>query len=154
MANEMPGYETILRNFRERRGLYILGAGVSAGTAPFGKGFWTEATIDHLRNSRSFPVVVPVHSELSQGMIDHSLSLSMPEIFPDREMRYGSEEFPLLEILHRMPDYSARLYMKYRLSAFRFSGRQSESYGVFQWFYPSMISNYTLFTSEPENPLG
>jgi hypothetical protein len=57
-------------------------------------------------------------------------------------MRYGSEEFPLLEILHRMPDYFARLYLKHRLSEFRFSGRQSESYHVFQWFYPSMISNY------------
>jgi hypothetical protein len=93
MANEMPSYESILRYFRERRGLYILGAGVSVGAAPFGKGFWTEPTVNYLRNSRSFPVVVPVHSELTQRMIDHSRSLSMPEIFPDREMRYGSEDF-------------------------------------------------------------
>ncbi|MDP2046058.1 MAG: hypothetical protein Q8L00_07595 [Deltaproteobacteria bacterium] len=139
----MPSYEFILGQFRALRGLYILGAGVSTGSAPLGKAFWTTAPLDYLRNLGSFSADIPVHAELTQKMIDNSRSLSMSEIFPDRPIRFGIEDSLIQRaILQRMPNCYARLYLKHCLSKFRFSGRQSDSYHIFRTFRRSLILNY------------
>lgn len=139
MTSNMPSYEFILGQFRTRRGLYILGAGVSTGAAPLGEAFWTAAPLDYLHNLGSFSADIPVHSELTQKMIDNSHRL----ILEDRAIRFGIEDSLLQwEILQRMPNYYARLYLKHRLSKFRFSGRQSDSYRIFQTFHRSLIMNY------------
>jgi len=130
----MPSYEFILGQFRTRRGLYILGAGVSAGSAPLGRDFWTTAPLDYLSNVSFFSADIPVHSELIKRMIDNSRR----DILENRV----EESFVQWAILQRMPAYYARLYLKHRLSKFRFSGRQSDSYRIFQTFHRSLILNY------------
>lgn len=139
MTSNIPSYEYLLRQFQTYRGLYILGAGVSAGAAPLGDAFWTAAPLDYLCNLGSFSADIPVHSELTQRMID----ISRRHILESRDIRIGNE-YPLirLEILQRMPDYYARLRLKYCLSKFRFSGRQIDSYRIFQTFHRSVIMNY------------
>ena len=139
MTSNMPSYEFILGQFRTRRGLYILGAGVSAGAALLGEAFWTAAPRDYLRNLSSFSADIPVHSELTQRMID----ISRRPILADRDIRIGNEDpFLRLAILQRMPDYYARLYLKHCLSKFRSSGRQIDSYRIFQTFQRSLIMDY------------
>jgi hypothetical protein len=137
MTSNMPSYEFILGQFRTRRGLYILGAGVSTGAAPLGDAFWTAAPHDYLRNLGSFSADIPVHSELTQKMIDNSRRL----ILVDCSIRFD-DPFLQFEILQRIPDYYARLCLKHRLSEFCFSGRQNDSYRIFQTFPRSLILNY------------
>jgi hypothetical protein len=124
------------------QGLYLLGAGASAGAVPLGEAFWTASPLDYLRHARSFPVAAPDHSELTRRMIKASRDLSLSEIIPDREVRPGADVLPYQELLQRLPDYYARLQLKHALSKARFSGRLSDSYRVFQLFRRSLIANY------------
>ena len=59
----LPSYEFILQHFQTQRGLYILGAGASAGSAPFGGEFSRVPSLDYLRNFGSFPAIIPAHDE-------------------------------------------------------------------------------------------
>jgi hypothetical protein len=138
----VPSYEFMLKHFRARPGLYILGAGASAGEAPFGENFMLGPALDYIPGG--FPVDIPTHSELSQKIIAIANGLSPADFFPERAIRLGTEEFPVYEMLRRLPDYYARLFMKHKLAAPRFLQRQSDNYRVFRAFYPSMILNYNL----------
>ncbi len=132
----------MLRNFQCRRGLYILGAGASAGSAPIGKDFFRAPARSYLRDFCGFSPIIPVHSELTQRMIDASHDISISEILPGREIRPSTEVAPYAEIVQRLNNYSARLDLKHLLAKARFSGQPSDSYRVFQFFYPSLIANY------------
>lgn len=132
MISNTPSYEFILRQFQTCGGLYILGAGVSAGAAPLGMDFWISTPTDYLGNVGSFSVDIPMHSELTQTMISKWSQSPAAQKAPSES----------LEVLQRIPDYFARLYLKHCLSEFRFSGRQNDSYRIFQYFYPSLILNY------------
>jgi hypothetical protein len=57
-----------------------------------------------LRNLRGVSTEIPVHSELTHRIIEHSSSLALSELFPEREIRTGSDDFPVIELLKRMPD--------------------------------------------------
>ncbi|MGO9995804.1 MAG: hypothetical protein ACLPTF_25280 [Steroidobacteraceae bacterium] len=140
--NVKPSLEFILRQFRSYPGLYVLGAGTSAGTAPLGRAFWTASSLDFLRNLGGFSVSIPVHSELTRRIIDGSSNLSLSEIFPGRAFRFEDEKSFYLEILERLPDYFARTYLKHLLAKANFSRQQSDSYRIFHCFRPSLIANY------------
>jgi hypothetical protein len=137
-----PSLEFILRQFGSYPGLYVLGAGTSAGTAPLGGSFWTASSLDFLRNLGGFSASIPVHSELTRRIIDGSSNLFLSEIFPGREFRFEDEKSFYLEILKRLPNYFARTHLKHLLAKANFSGRQSDSYRVFRCFRPSLIANY------------
>jgi len=137
-----PSLESVLRQFRSYPGLYVLGAGTSAGTAPFGRAFWTTSSLNFLRNLRGFSASIPVHSPLTRRIIDGSSDLSLSEIFPGREFRFEDEKSLYLEILERLPNYFARTYLKHVLAKANFSGRQSDSYRIFRCFRSSLIANY------------
>jgi hypothetical protein len=142
MISDQSIYELMLAQFRACRSLHIIGAGASVGLAPLGTKFWKASPIDYLRNFRPFPVAVPAHSLLVQRMVDASRGLTLSDIFPEWEIRPGTQEPPYWEILQRIPDYRARLHVKYLLSKAHFDGQQCDNYRVFRHFYPSLISNY------------
>jgi hypothetical protein len=96
-------YEFILRHFRARRGLYILGAGASAGIAPLGPAFWPAPT-DYLQQFRSFPAIIPQHDELTTGMIDSFRG----EILAAREIRPGTELPPFDRSVRTVRRHQAR----------------------------------------------
>jgi hypothetical protein len=137
-----PSLEFVLREFRSYPGLYLLGAGTSAGMAPLSRAFWTTSSLDFLRNLGGFSASIPVHSPLTRRIIDGSSNLSLSEIFPGREFRFADGQSLYLEILKRLPNYFARTYLKHVLAKANFSGRQSDSYRIFQFFRPSFIANY------------
>jgi hypothetical protein len=142
-----PSYEFILRHFQARPGLYILGAGTSAGSAPLGVAFWRSAALDYLRNFGSFPASIPTQAELTTRIINNASNLTVNDIWPEREIRPGTEILPYPEILRRLPGLFVRFHLKHVLSAARYRVAQSasslnHSYGVFQHFHPSMIANY------------
>jgi hypothetical protein len=142
MTSSVPSYEFLLSHFRTDSGLYLLGAGTSAGVAPLGRAFWTAPPLDFLRNLTGFSPNKPAHSALACEIIKNSSSISLSEIFPDREIRPGSVDFPYEEILKRIPNYYVRLFLKNRLAKANFLNRQSDSYRVFLLFSKSLIANY------------
>ena len=149
MASMPPSYEFLLRHLRARRGLFILGAGASAGASElsgelrFGRDFLIAPALEYVRGD-SFPVSLPIASALSRKIIEVAGSVPLARVFPDRILRPGTDEFPYQELLQRMPDGFARLYMKHDLSKARFSRRPRNNYTVFQFFHPATLINYNL----------
>jgi len=149
MASTTPSHEFLLWLFRARRGLFILGAGASAGGSGtagevrFGQDFLIGPALDYVRGG-SFPVSLPVPSESSRKIINVARGVPLSRVFPDRIIRPGTDEFPYQELVERMPDGFARLYMKHDLSRVRFSGRPRDNYTAFRLFYPATLMNYNL----------
>jgi hypothetical protein len=140
----MPSFESLLRQFQSQRGLFILGAGASAGTVKLGPEFLQTPGIDYVINGGSYPVEIPSHALLSQKIIRNAGNATMSQIFPGRILRPGTENFPLHELLNRMPDAFARFYLKHELARTRFAGTMLDAYYVFRRFHPSAILNYNL----------
>jgi hypothetical protein len=143
MAPKTTSYETILTYFRACRGLYILGAGASWPEAPLGEDVLVGPGLDYVRHSGSFPAAIPGQSELNQRIIGVCRAIPICRVFPDPIDRFRND-FLHIEILERLPGLHARLFMKHELSRYRYSGRLSDSYRVFQFFHPAMILNYNL----------
>jgi hypothetical protein len=132
----------MLHEFRTRRGLYVLGAGASAPDVPFGSDLMTAPALDYVRNSGSFPAVVPDKAPLTRRIVAEARKVPLSLVHPDREIRPGTDDFPYLELIERLPDFHARLHMKQLLAAARFSGRRSDGYRVFRLFRRGMIADY------------
>jgi hypothetical protein len=140
----MPSFESLLRQFQSQRGLFILGAGASAGTVKLGPAFLQTPGIDYVIGGGSYPVEIPPHAPLSQKIIRNAGSAPMSQIFPGRSSRSGTVDFPFHEMLNRMPDAFARLHLKHELARTRFAGTPLDAYRVFRRFHPSTILNYNL----------
>jgi len=144
---DRTSHEFILKHFQVRPGLYVLGAGVSAGAAPLGIAFWRSAALDYLRNFSSFPASIPTQAELTERIIKNASNLTIDDIWPGRGLRPGTEIVLYGEILQRLPGLFVRVHLKHVLSAARYHAAQSagllnHSYGVFQYVHPSMIATY------------
>jgi hypothetical protein len=142
MLPKVPSYEVLLRQFRTDSGLYLLGAGTSAGTAPLGRAFWTAPSLDFLRNIGGFSAEKPIHSPLTSGIIKNSSGIFLSEIFPNRALRPGNDDLLYREILRRMPNYYARLLLKHLLAKANFYDQQTHSYRILRFFAASLIANY------------
>jgi hypothetical protein len=142
-----PSYETLLQDFRSRSGLYILGAGVSAGIVPFGASFLGAPAIGYVRGA-SFPAHIPQQSELTRRSIATLLSMDAEArravLFDGREVRTGTLDFPYEEFLRRQPDFYTRLHLKHLLAKPRYRQLQNDSYLAFRLFREAMILNYNL----------
>jgi hypothetical protein len=134
-------FESILQNFRYRRGLYLLGAGSSAGLAPIGHGLYRIAALDWWRNGGGFSPDIPVHSPLVQKIIESQIDCPQEEIW-GRPIRIGTEPFPAREMLQQLPNGAARLHVMHELLKKRHENEATDSYGVFRAFHPSIILNY------------
>ena len=149
MTSRTPSYKFLLRHFRAQQGLFVLGAGASAGASEsggevrFGHDFLIAPALDYVRGD-SFPVSIPVHSELSRKIINVARGVPLSRVFSDRIIRPGMGEFPYEELVQRMPGGFARLYMKHDLSKARYSKRPRDNYTAFRLFYPAMLMNYNL----------
>jgi hypothetical protein len=145
--NSAPNLEAILRHFQARPGLYIVGAGASAGSAPLGNAFWRTAALDYLRNVGSFPAEIPTQAELTARIIGKASNLTMEDIWPGHEIRPGTGIGLYSEILWRLPGLFVRFHLRHVLAEARYLASQnadslSHSYGAFQNFHPSLIANY------------
>jgi hypothetical protein len=138
-----PSLEFILNQFRSHSGLYVVGAGASAGLAPLGPDFWTLTPINFLQNLGGVSVDIPAHSGLVGRMLESRSDLGLQRVFPDREVRPGSSsDFPMLKLLDRIPNYYARTHLKSLLAKPAFEDRQCDNYRVFRYFASSILANY------------
>src|SRR5690348_8313734 len=103
MIVRVSSFESILQHFRYQRGLYMLGAGSSAGLAPIGNGLYRIAALDWWRNGGGFSPDIPIHSPLVQKIIESQSDCSQEEIW-GRPIRVGTEPFPTGEMLQRLPN--------------------------------------------------
>lgn len=137
--------ERMFMRLRTRMGLFFVGAGASAGSSPLGRDFWRVSPLKYLRDLSSFPAILTRRSPLTQRMIDYS-GVDLPDIFPGRALRPGSDDYPFGEILKHLPDAFAREQLKHTLARptyrARTEGRTIDSYTVFRAFHPSIIANY------------
>jgi len=140
----MPSFESLLRQFQNQRGLFIIGAGASAGTVKLGPEFLQAPGIDYVISGGSYPIDIPTHAALSEKIIRSAANVPLSQLFPGRVLRPGSDDFPFRELLNRMPDGFARLHLKHELARTRFDGETLDSYRVFRHFHPSTILNYNL----------
>jgi hypothetical protein len=140
-----PSKEAIFQQFRTCRGLYVLGAGVSAGHVPLSNGLLRAPALDYVRGG-CFPAFLPSQSELTKKSVaattGSNLTTTLSILFPNRTPRPGTEEFPLEEMLRRMPDLYTLQHMRHALAKPRFLDEQSDNYLVFRHFHPSVILNY------------
>jgi hypothetical protein len=141
----VPSYEDVLRHFRSRRGLFVLGAGASTGLTEFGDRLFTTPAKVYLAGG-SFPVEKPVHPLLSQRIIRAARPHLVDLAAPDRIIRSGSSREVALyqQLLERLPPLFAELLVKHLLSKARLARRRSHNYEVFQFFRPTVLLNYNL----------
>ncbi|WP_148287956.1 hypothetical protein [Rhodopseudomonas sp. B29] len=137
--------ERIFCRLRTRMGLFIVGAGASAGSSPLGADFWRGPPLDYLRNTGSFPAIVTPRNLLTQRLISYS-GIEIEEIFPGRIIHPGTDQYPFRELVERLPDAFAREYLKYSLAQAKYFARRDrfipDSYLVFRMFYSSVIADY------------
>jgi hypothetical protein len=137
----MTTLESLLRQFRSERGLFILGAGASAGSVNLGPAFLRAPGVAYVTSGGGYPVHIPSHSPLSEKIIR---AASDADFLHGRELRPGSENFFFRELLSRMNDGYGRVSLKQEMARARFIGAALESYRVFRHFRPSVILNYNL----------
>lgn len=125
--------------------MFFVGAGASAGYSPLGNEFWRASPLDFIRNVSAISAVPASQGPLTQRLIKCS-AFELSDIFPDREFRGNASEFPIRDILRRLPDGFAREYLKHRLSISSYLARTegivTDSYMAFRTFCPSIIANY------------
>ncbi len=142
---DLPTLERMFTCLRTCMGLFVVGAGASAGSSPLGRDFWRESPLDYLRDLRSFPAIVAPRGQLTQRMIDHA-GIEIGDIFSGRELRTSTDKYLCREIMMRLPDGFAREHLKHVLARPRYRARTegtiTDSYRVFRAFYPSVIADY------------
>lgn len=143
MTSSLISLEYLFWLFRAHRGLFVLGAGASSGATPFGADFFLGPPLDYVRGG-SFPVSLPAHSPLTDRLIRMARGFPQHRVFPGRVFRPGMDDFPLFELLERMPDAYARLHLMRALSTVRFNGMPRDNYTAFRLFHPAMLFNYNL----------
>jgi hypothetical protein len=129
-----------LRRLCAGRGLYLLGAGASAGEAPFGSVLLRGPLVDFLRHARSFSETLPEQPPLSRLLLGAGAHLSSFDI-DGRALRPGTEDLTL-ELLHRMPPNFPRSHLMHKLAAASFRRRKSHDYLPFRLASPSLFINY------------
>jgi hypothetical protein len=140
----MPIFESLLRQFQNQRGLFILGAGASAGSVNLGTAFLRAPGISYVTSGGGYPVEIPPHSLLSEKIIRAASDVPLSQLLSGRELLPGSENFLFREFLSRMPDGFGRMSLKHELARARFIGAALDSYRIFRHFRPSVILNYNL----------
>lgn len=142
---KLPTLEHLFARLCTHTGLFVVGAGASAGSSPLGRDFWRAAPLDYLRDLRSFSAVVTPRAPLTQRMIGQS-AIQIEDIIRNHSFNPDNDDRLLREILLRLPDAFARLHLMHALARARYlaqtDGVVTDSYRVFRKFYPSVIADY------------
>lgn len=137
--------ERMFGMFSLHSGLFLIGAGASAGWAPLGKVFWSGPQWEYVSKFNSIPVHPSPREPLTQRMIDFS-DPNAGEPVPGRHIRQGREDLLIDAIRRRMPNGYARAKLMHSLAKPRYlvqtEGRITDSYRVFRAFAPSVVADY------------
>jgi hypothetical protein len=142
MTIPTPSLESMIGEFRTRCGLYVLGAGASAGISPVGDELAKSTGVDFIRRG-GFSVMTARPTILTNRVAAKVMSAPASSlVYPDRILRPGTQDFPYAAALARLTDEEAQVRMRIRLASFE--RRPFDNYRVFRLFYPSLILNYNL----------
>lgn len=137
--------ERMFGMFGVHSGLFLIGAGASAGLAPLGQAFWSAPLSKYLSEFKSIPAHPSPREPLTQRMIDFSYpnagkSVSGLHICQSREDLLNHA------IRQGMPNGYARATLMHLLAKPRYlaqtEGRITDSYRVFRAFAPSVVADY------------
>src|SRR4051794_19802543 len=118
-----PNLEHMLALFQARPGLFVLGAGASAGEVPMANQMLRDIALDYLLKVGGFTPEIPKHSELTQQAINAGRLLTPQDVFPGIIARPGVDDPPLREMLDRLPGYFTRLSAMRALALPRYLGK-------------------------------
>jgi hypothetical protein len=135
--------EELLWRFRHSRGLFILGAGASAGIVPFGLRFMAAPPLDFLEHWTSLSVT-PTKQDL---LTRRSIEAAMPSLLARRGERGFDLELKKAVLAH-MPNSVPSLHLVHELGKARLKQLKDDlryrNYGIFKFFPPTTLLNYNL----------
>jgi hypothetical protein len=136
-----PSLEIMSTEFRARRGLYVLGAGASSGISPIGQELAVATGVDSIRRG-SFSVIRARPTILTGRVTKHFDNGPPVDIFGNRELRPGTEDFPYRAAISRLTDQEAQWRMRNRLAGIK--RKLFDNYRVFRLLHSSLIMSYNL----------
>jgi len=132
--------EHVLARFRSRRGLYLLGAGASAGDVPLDP--LKQIVLQYLREAGGFPIQPTKHAPLDLLAIAAGWDLTDADVYPDRPLRPGTPHTDFKWRLRRVPGLFIRRATMAAFAEASWRRRRTHSYTVFRAFHPSLILCY------------
>jgi hypothetical protein len=132
--------ELLLAHFRSRRGLYLLGAGASAGDVPLDP--LKQVVLQYLREAGGFPIQPPERTPLDVLAMEAGWTLTDADIYPDRPLRPGTAPTDFRWKLRRAPGLFIRRATMAAIAEANWHRRRTHSYTVFRAFHPSLILCY------------
>ena len=147
MAKTTISLERLLWRFHNERGLYLLGAGASAGIVKIGADLMAAPGIEYVNNVMAFSAASPQQSLLTKRVVTNAERAlrrdryRRPFVVPDFAMDK--------EMLRRLPPDFAELFLVNEFARPRYDGRidvqrRHCNYSIFDFFEPSLIMNYNL----------
>jgi hypothetical protein len=137
------GLEELLWRFRYSKGLFVLGAGASAGIVPFDRKFTASPAIDFLDNLTSFAASPTDKDELTR----RSIEAAVPLLLARRHQPWFDLDMAKA-ILNRLPSAFANFHVVHILAGARLKQRlenqRYRNYAVFDFFPPTLLLNYNL----------
>ena len=130
-------------HFRHNRGLFLLGAGASAGIVPFGLKFIAAPSIDFVDSWTSLSV-----SRTEQELLTcRSIAAAIPSLMARRGERGFDVEIKM-EVLAHMPNGVPALHIAHVLGKARLKQIEEDlrylNYSIFQFFPRTVLLNYNL----------
>lgn len=127
--------DELARYLLNKKGLYLLGAGASAGVVPFGKQL-AEKIGDTYKNGGSFPVDTPHQDVRTNWAINLSLKDPLDLMIRGDELHN--------DLIRRMPSGFVQALLFHELAKPSFLNATPNNYSVFEYFPSSVVVNYNL----------
>jgi hypothetical protein len=135
--------EELLWRFRHSRGLFLLGAGASAGIVPFGLRFMAAPPLEFLDKWTAISALRTKQDLLTRRAIEAAT--------PSLLARRGERGFDLemaKAILAHMPNSVPSLHLVHELAKARLKQIRGDlryrNYGIFEFFPPTVLLNYNV----------
>jgi hypothetical protein len=135
--------EELLWRFRHSRGLFLLGAGASAGIVRFGASFMAAPSLDFLEKFTAISA-----SRTKQDLLTRrSVEAAMPSLLARRGER-GFDLETAKAVLAHMPNGVPNLHLVHELAKARLEQLENDlryrNYRIFEFFPPTVLLNYNL----------
>ena len=137
------GLEELLWRFRHSRGLFLLGAGASAGIVPFSQSLMAAPAVDFHDGFTSLSVSPTEKDIAAQRSAAEGLTKLM-----ERRRQPGFDEAMARAVVARMPSAYVNFHIVHTIGKARLDQRlrhlRYRNYSVFDFFPPTVLLNYNL----------
>jgi hypothetical protein len=144
IGRQSIGLEELLWRFTRSKGLFLLGAGASAGIVPFDRRFTAWPAIDFHDNWTSLSAS-PTKKDL---LTKRTVEAAAPMLLARRGLRGFDDPGMTKAILARLPSAYVNFHVVHTLGGARLKQRlgnlRYRNYAVFDFFQPTVLLNYNL----------